>query len=295
MYSGSVTMMYGVKDVNKIYAGIVTYNPVITGLQDNIEAICNQVPLILIFDNGSDNIEDIRNIVSKITNIILLESKMNIGIAAALNRLMQWGDDNNYTWMLSLDQDSTCPENYCKNALTLLEVLPNIGIIGPVINDRKVGIVGHNPDGKYGIVNTCITSGAFVKIDVWKKVGKYDERMFIDSVDFEFCFRIRRAGYYILQSRKLILSHSIGDGRIVSIGPFKKKIKEHSAFRCFYIAQNNIYYPRKHKLPLYYIRGNYRNLKNIFNILLFEKDKSNKIYAIFHGWKHGLFMNIEDK
>lgn len=280
---------------NVIYAGIVTYNPDIKQLQININAIAGQVPVVVIVDNGSQNIDAIRECVKEIRNIELICFKLNKGIAAALNRLMQYGAENGFEWMLSLDQDSVCPEGYCKKALSLLEVLPDIGIVGPVIHDRNVGIVGHNPEGEYGIVNTCITSGAFVKICVWEKVGKYDEKMFIDSVDFEFCYRVRKAGYFVIQSRELILNHSIGEGKIISIGPFKKKVKEHSAFRCFYIAQNNIYYPRKHKLLFHYVRGNYRNLKNIFEVLLFEQHKLEKIYAIFSGWKNGLFINIEYK
>lgn len=280
---------------NMVYAGIVTYNPDIENLKKNIEGIAEQVPIVIIVDNASENVSTIKNYIKRINNVVMICFDTNKGIAAALNKLMQYGHDNGFEWMLSLDQDSVCPNGYCKNALNFLNILPNIGIVGPVIHDRKVGIVGHNPDGEYGIVNTCITSGAFVNICAWEKAGKYDEKMFIDSVDFEFCYRVRKVGYLVIQTRKLILDHSIGNGKIVSIGPFKKKIKEHSAFRCFYIAQNNIYYPRKHKLLFHYIRGNYRNLKNIFDVLIFEKDKLNKIYAIFQGWKKGLFMNIEDK
>ena len=276
-----------------IYAGIVTYNPEIKQLKENIDAICNQVSFVLVFDNGSNNIHDISKVTSEYKNICLIESVRNIGIAAALNRLMQWGYDNNYTWMLSLDQDSVCPDNYCTNAQKLMNVLSNIGIVAPVIKDRSVGIVGHNPDGEYGIVNTCITSGSFVKMDAWMKAGRYDEKMFIDSVDFEFCYRVRKVGYLIVQSRKLLLSHSIGDGRIVYWGPIKIKIREHSAFRCYYIAQNNIYYPRKHKLIFRYVRGNLRNLKKILIIILFEKDKVKKIHSNLYGWKSGLFMKID--
>ncbi|HJC50213.1 MAG TPA: glycosyltransferase family 2 protein [Candidatus Anaerostipes avistercoris] len=280
---------------NAIYAGIVTYNPDIENLKKNIEGIAGQVPIVIIVDNGSENVGAIKNYIKEINNVVMICFGTNKGIAAALNRLMQYGRDSGFQWMLSLDQDSVCPEDYCKNALSILNILPDIGIVGPVIHDRKVGIVGHNPKGEYGIVNTCITSGAFVKISVWEKAGKYDEKMFIDSVDFEFCYRVRQAGYLVIQSRKLSLDHSIGKGKIVSVGPFKKKIKEHSAFRCFYIARNNIYYPRKHKLLLYYVRGNYRNFKNILEILFFEKNKLDKICSIFNGWKQGLFMNIKDE
>lgn len=272
--------------INNIYAGIVTYNPDIELLKKNINAIYKQVPIIVIVDNGSTNIKVIKQYVEELNNVKLLCLKSNMGIAIALNLLMKYGDENQFDWMLSLDQDSVCSYNYCLSALDLLD-FPNVGIVGPVIKDRKVGIVGHNPKGEYGIVNTCITSGAFVRVDVWKKVGGYDEKMFIDSVDFEFCYRVRKKGYKIIQSNKIVLEHSIGKGRTIFIGPFQKRISEHSAFRSYYIAQNNIYYPKKHRLILYFIRGNCRNINYLINVFLFESNKLQKIKSIFQGWKNG--------
>ncbi len=168
--------------------------------------------------------------------------------------------------------------------------MEHVAIAAPIIKDRAVGIIGHNPTDSYSIVNTCITSGAFVNISVWNEVGRYDEKMFIDSVDFEFCFRTRKAGYKIIQTRDVELIHSVGEGKIIHFLFFKYKIMEHSAFRCFYMAQNTIYYPKKHHLYLRLLRGNLRNLRHIIEVLFFETDKKNKIKAIFKGWLNGYFL-----
>ena len=45
-----------------LFAGIVTFNPDIELLRKNIEAICAQVDLVIIVDNGSRNLEDIRHL-----------------------------------------------------------------------------------------------------------------------------------------------------------------------------------------------------------------------------------------
>ena len=61
----------------------------------------------------------------------------------------------------------------------------------------------------------------------------------------------------------------------------------HSAFRKYYIARNNIYYPMKYKnIPMVF-RGNLRNAGLIFLILLYENDKRNKIRAVVKGWCDG--------
>ena len=46
-----------------INGGIVTYNPDIEKLKKNISRIAGQVCKLVIADNGSKNIEDIKNLV----------------------------------------------------------------------------------------------------------------------------------------------------------------------------------------------------------------------------------------
>ena len=92
--------------MSKVYAGVVTYNPEIKRLKENISSIQNQVTTVLIFDNGSNNVDNIQNLILGLANVVFIKSEKNLGIAAALNRLMLWGYDRGYDWMLSLDQDS---------------------------------------------------------------------------------------------------------------------------------------------------------------------------------------------
>ena len=272
--------------MEKIYAGIVTFNPDIERLKENVCAICIQVPAVIIFDNGSSNFVDTQEHIAVFNNAILIHSNENIGIAAALNRLMQWGFDNKYDWMLSLDQDSVCDASYVNKMKQYLDVEPLLGIVAPVIVDRNVGVVGHNPNKEYCHVNTCITSGAFSKIEYWKQIGEYDESMFIDSVDFEYCYRMRKNGYGVIQVKDIHLLHELGNSVKRRFLFWKIDVTGHSAFRKYYIARNNVYYPKKHHLWIRFIRGNYRNLKMIVIVLLYEDNKKEKIRSILSGWKN---------
>ena len=49
----------------KIFAGIVTFNPEIRRLEDNILAIKGQVESIIVVDNNSDNLKDFEKIIGK--------------------------------------------------------------------------------------------------------------------------------------------------------------------------------------------------------------------------------------
>lgn len=272
--------------MNILAAGIVTYNPDLDRLRENVESISSQVEKVIIFDNGSKNQEEIKKIHKD--EVVLITSPENIGIAAALNRLMQKSRDLGATWMLSLDQDSVCPDSFCVEMSHYLEREPDFGIVAPVIVDRNIGIVGHNPDKEYESVRTCITSGAFTKIKVWKEIGGYDESMFIDSVDFEFCYRVRQVGYKVVQVRDVQLLHEIGKSEKRKFIFWTVDVKNHTAFRKYYIARNNVYYPLKHHLWLHFIRGNLRNIWLLITVMLYENDKKMKIGNIINGWFEGL-------
>ena len=271
--------------MSKIYAGIVSYNPELKRLTENISVIQNQVLDVVVFDNGSNNIDEIQNLIADFPNVVLIKSEKNLGIATALNRLMQWGYEKDYDWMLSLDQDSICEKNFVARMKPYLTVEQNLGVVAPVIVDRNVGVVGHNPKSEYAHVNTCITSGAFSKVSAWKEIGEYDESMFIDSVDFEYCYRMRKYGYGVIQVRNIQLLHELGKSQKRRFLFWKIDVTEHSAFRKYYIARNNIYYPLKHRMWLRMVRGNIRNIEMMGIIVLYENDKKNKLKAICRGWK----------
>lgn len=93
----------------KILAGIVLYNPDLLRLNENISAIYNQVDKLVVVDNGSNNIELVKKLCMKYSNICLIENNENKGISVALNQIMNTALKFNSEWTLLLDQDSVCP------------------------------------------------------------------------------------------------------------------------------------------------------------------------------------------
>ena len=126
----------------EICAGIVTFNPDIKLLLDNVKAIIPQVDKIFLFDNGSDNFSRIKNIISLSDNISVACSKKNIGIAAALNNLCSSAKQKNYSWILTMDQDSICEKSMVKNLSAYSDldsvVAPSLPVVQP---ERKNAIV----------------------------------------------------------------------------------------------------------------------------------------------------------
>ena len=111
--------------------------------------------------------------------------------------------------------------------------------------------------------------------------------MFIDSVDFEYCYRMRKNGFGVIQVSEVQLLHQLGESEKHHFLFWTVQVNGHSAFRKYYIARNTVYYPLKHKLWLRFVRGNIRNLWLIIVVLFYEDDKINKLKAIMKGWKAG--------
>ena len=111
-----------------LFAGIVTFNPDIELLRKNIEAICAQVDLVIIVDNGSRNLEDIRPLADA-HHCKLIPNAQNEGIATALNQIALAGKGDGYSWMLTLDQDSECPPDFCSTLSQFFSIPESLSLL----------------------------------------------------------------------------------------------------------------------------------------------------------------------
>lgn len=264
-----------------IIAGIVLFNPNIERLKKNIDSIINKVNKVVCIDNNSTNINEVRNLIKSYKNIDLIENDVNKGISYALNEIFKYSEVKGYKWVLTLDQDSICPNNLVDEYKKFIHK-EEIGILTPVINDinaKEQPII----NGDYEEVDKCITSGSLTRIDVWKDSGMFNEDLFIDFVDFDFCQRVRIKGYKVVRINTVTLFHEVGREQNFKIFNFKIHTMNHNAFRKYYIVRNYIFYIRVYKEYLN-VPFEVKSLVNyIIKVVLFEDDKINKIKSIYKG------------
>ena len=274
-----------------IGAGIVLYNPIWERLKENIDAIFPQVDMLVLIDNGSNDICEVEKYCRRYPNqIVLIKNHKNEGIAKALNQIIEYCHQKNFEWVLTLDQDSVCSDDLIKNMLPYIEN-NNIGIICSAVHDRN-----DKYDKKYNTeidyVPLCITSGSLIKVDVWEQIGKYDEKMFIDMVGFEYCMRLKRAGYTIMRVNSAYLLHECGKLKVIKVGRRFVQVYNHSALRCYYYARNIVYCHRK--LPDIFSAMRMRKMlfEKTVKVIAFEKNKKDKICKIVKGIRDGKKMEI---
>ena len=194
--------------MNEFAANIILYNPDINRLQSNIEMIKDQVGIVYCYNNCSNNTDEIEALVAGFSNVRLINKEQNNGIAIAINEIAKIAIHSKFTWLLTLDQDSVCPGNMIETFKDFINE-PNVGIICPFVIDRrrpKVTI----PQDNYSYVDFCITSGSFMNLSIFERLGGLDDKLFVGQIDDEYCYRLIINGYKILQINNIILDHELG-------------------------------------------------------------------------------------
>lgn len=55
-----------------------------------------------------------------------------------------------------------------------------------------------------------ISSGSLIPVDALVEVGMNNSSLFIDLVDFEWCYRAKYAGYHVLMTSNVTMKHNVG-------------------------------------------------------------------------------------
>lgn len=273
--------------MNKSIAGIVLYNPDLKRLAENVNAIASQVDEILFVDNHSLNLSNVKEMFTD-GKYSYIENNENYGIAKALNQICYYASQKAYKWVLTLDQDSVV----CDGLIEIYNkyVDHSIGLLTCKIIDRNFDskeIVEPIPC----IVKSAITSGSYVNISAWEKVGGFDEKMFIDFVDNDFCMTLIENHYRLFRIGSVSILHELGHSRRIKFlrGQI---IYNHSAFRYYYLIRNRIYYARKHRHSDSLVRNILATLWRAFLILCFESHKLDNCKALSKGLVDGFTMDV---
>jgi len=271
-----------VLDGGRLCAGIVLYNPDIGKLRENLNHVVSNVEKVFIIDNGSQNVGNIKRLLRLYDTTVVKYNTENKGIAFALNQLCCEAQKYGYGWILTLDQDSLCGKDMIYTLFGYAD--RQCGIIAPKIVYRGNEQFSENSLQDCEEVSWVITSASLTNISAWDAVGGFDEYLFIDKVDYDFCVRLNRAGYKVCKVNTVSLLHELGNLKCKKVLGRTIWITNHSAFRRYYMSRNSIYLSRKLKErgAMIYI------IKNIVKVVCFEDDKVSKLKAIWKGSLDGI-------
>lgn len=276
----------------KIAGVVVLYNPK-SNVIDNIKSYLSSLDKLYIIDNSESKNDEFKNISKKVEYIFLGK---NMGIAYALNCAAKKAYKNKYKWLLTMDQDSAFLKNHFKKMCLYLDELSNNKKINGLLNFDKIGIMSgiqrtlYNENSVIKTVSfpvTVMCSGNLINLEIFNKVGGFNENYFIDCVDLEYCLRLRKNGYEIIQLPSVELKHNLGNIKKVRFLWKTVYVTHHNYIRRYYITRNRHYLYDKYKCDFnsfcsFILKENRREL---IKILLYEKDKMRKIKAFYQGYR----------
>lgn len=252
----------------------VAFNPDPLRLARQIIALRTQVDKIFLVDNASipsvQNIlrqPDISALLDETRNVVVITIHENVGVATAFNVGIANAQKLGAEFVLLLDHDSVPAADMVSNLVYGLEHADindePIAIVGPRIIDSRDareypfirfgwlrnqhlrGIPGQTPPIACDFL---ISSGSLVSIDAFNKIGKFDDQLFIDNVDVEWCCRAGAQGFLLYGICAATLDHQLGDHRRMIWN--RTYLIVHSPLRMYYQTRNRIMLYRRSYIPL---------------------------------------------
>jgi GT2 family glycosyltransferase len=308
----------------RVLAHIHTFNDADV-IDRTIESVMNQtrpVDGILVIDNASS---DATLDQPSLKNATVVRQHENTGTSGAVVIGMQFALDYEYDWLWVLDADSIPRPD-------TLELLTRLVQAGDPYGVRELGIVcsSHNmfntgrmvhgviltpggprlpkprADRNWVECNGAIWSGALINLTVVERVGLPRtgtlgcwEDLSLDYGDFEYTYRIHRAGYKILVHRDSILEHPLGERLRRRILGWDLVISNHTADRRYLYFRNLVYfwlriYDRRN-WPTLVAWFSYHSIRVLAGIVLLERERGIKLRACLLGIRDGLRGRLNGK
>ena len=231
-------------------ACVILYNPSEDNIK-NIDTYLSKVSELYVYDNTETKSNE--NLFKDYPNVHYYWDGENKGLSVRLNQACERALKSKFDYLLTMDQDSSFLEEnidqYFGNILSF-PTKEKVAVYGLeyILND----INDSTPN--YSEVDHLITSGSVLNLKLFSEIGGFDENLFIDGVDIDYCYSALTKGFLNIKLGKLFFEHSLGEpvrrGSIFTLFLIKKNKLIHSPIRVYYMYRNMLYLEKKHKIQL---------------------------------------------
>jgi rhamnosyltransferase len=265
---------------------VILYNPDVS-ITKNIESYLHFVNVLYVIDNSEKVDGELVDALLLLgPKIRYLPQSSNIGVASALNIGASSAVREKYNWLLTMDQDSYFFGSDFFDTWNIDGTLNNkIGLIAASYTneyDRWQKDYSSN----YNEIHFVVTSGNIINLKAWSEVNGFEDKLFIDEVDHEYCLKLRKNKYRILISKKILLGHVVGEirqrGHILEK---RRKITLHNPVRYYYISRNVLFLCKKYFFIdlKFVLQRLYYLVKTLIRIILLYPDKLMYLKFFFAG------------
>lgn len=262
----------------KFCIGIVLYNPSTDDLKRLERYVsCSFFDDVLVYDNSSET-----HIFQMPRSVKYTFYNKNNGLSIPYNQMLDYCVAHQYDYLCIMDQDSNYPLEEMKKLIDFINTHPqdlvNTGIIAPrvYVRDSQKRVARGE---KLMPVKFTLNSGSFLNVAlIAEKKLRYDETIFLEGVDVDFCWSIRDAHCLIQIYENSVYTQTLGYALKSS------RNRGRVSWRYYYLVHNRKYLMRKH---LGYCRGTIlsfiKTMSTCLKIMQYEDDKLSKVSNCFKG------------
>lgn len=233
---------------------VTVYNPDLGEFLGNLRSYVNQVELVVIFDNSTLDLSRqlLAEGVSDYPNVALISAGDNYGIAHAQNQSVKLAVSRGCSYFIEMDQDSALPVDYVARMRVAYDDAMarygKIGGVGPIAIRQYDGAIYHGYERGHGLLKVpyTLSSGFMFSLQAWALVGEKDENLFIDFVDWEWCWRCQALGLSTFVNTDVEIQHMLGTGHQRVLG---LDIGVPAPIRHYYQYRNSLYLMLKTHVP----------------------------------------------
>lgn len=258
MISGAVTLYYPTKQM----------------INNILQYSCAIQNFFVIDNTPHPNPGLLYDLISR-SNVNYIFNGRNMGISYSLNIAIERCKKQNCEWILLLDQDSIITRQAINSLYKFAINFPQ-NTLGIVSASYK----HYDKKGPEQVIET-ITSGSLVNIKICIACGKFDENLYIDEVDNEYCLRISKFGYQVYRLNDVFFEHHLGNQQ--SIG--NRTLYNYPPFRYYYLIRNALYVADMYEDTFPEIcKAKRRRAKKWLENIFFEQKTLQKLCFILKGY-----------
>lgn len=267
--------------VGTVCAVIVTYHPRTEEFRETLSRTASQVDHLVVVDNtpGPEESREVQRVVegararvgeaTGADDVTFIRMGGNAGLARAYNAGVRAARGLNVRFVLFLDQDShLLPGAVASSLRKYVEVEPllpvgavccqNVELVQvslPV--DLLLSRVKAKRAAKSemriertrieGLVEISLftNSGTIVPLANLERVGPFNERLFLDSIDYDYSLRLSRAGFRLFEVVGAHVLHHQGRPLTRRILVWAVELRTYPALRSFYIVRDTLVFARQ--------------------------------------------------
>lgn len=256
---------------------VVTFRPS-ASFDDALTSFVNQLSTTVLVSNDEDpaTIERLHQLIDPLRShdvsgrkgtVLPIFNRRNRGLSAAFNQALGALAGSDFEGLLLLDQDTHLRPGAVAALVKEWKELSRrvqVGAIG-CHNLEQVQVSGFplgaldRVRGMYvshrstpSAAGTSPTeqpvfqnSGTMLPFQALQGAGTFDERMFVDAVDYDYSFRLRKLGYRIFRSAEAQADHSVGTPFTTRVLGRELRLRTYSTQRSYYIVRDTTRLLRK--------------------------------------------------